>query len=197
MAMPEFLREIAAHMVGEKISHSMTGGKGAASGGASLLIDMVRMVFDRVKKEDFKRVDFVAKMELMNAETVGSLQPILDLFHEFEKERGVIFVGEHPYRENWTGALLMSFSGAHEWMWPLLAEELKVDREKFFGHLEMLDNDKIEQLVRQFGLQFEQSELGKSIASAANELAAPLEAITGFNGSLRNFRDRLRARATR
>lgn len=195
MAMPEFLREIAAHMVGEKISHSMTG-KGSASG-VPVIIDLVKMVLDRVKEEDFKRVDFVSKMELMNAETNGGLQPILDLFYEFEKKRGVIFVGKHPYRENWTGALLMSFSETHEWMWPILAEELRTDRKKFFGHLEMLDNDKIEQLVRQFGLQFERSELGKSIAKAANELADPLEAITAPSGSLRNFRDRLRARATR
>ncbi len=195
MAMPEFLREIAAHMVGEKLSHSLTG-KGSESD-TPLLINLVKMVLDRVKEEDFKRVDFVAKMELMNAETNGGLQPILDLFYEFEKKRGVIFIGKHPYRENWTGALLMSFSGANEWMWTVLAEELKSDRKKFFGHLEMLDNDKIEQLVRQFGLQFERSELGKSIATAAKEIADPLEALTGKNGSLRQARDRMRNWALR
>lgn len=191
----EFLREIAAHLVGEKISHGLSGKGSVAS--VPVIMDIAKMILDRVKEEDFKRVDFVAKMELMNAETNGALQPILDLFYEFEKKRGVIFIGKHPYRENWTGALLMSFSGGNEWMWPILATELKTDRRKFFGHLEMLDNDKIEQLLRQLGLQLERSELGKSIATAADELADSLEAITGFNGSLRNFRNRLRARVAK
>lgn len=205
MAIPHILKVIlgwlgdfSAVLIGEKVASSTDKDKSAADHTTSV-IEAARKL---AETEKFDRQGFLLELGVINTDTTtDELRPIFDLFHELWKKKGVIFVGRgklrRSYRENQIGHLLQMVPiDQRQTEYVRLARLLAADREEFFSQLEILNNDRIQQFARQFLAELEDSELGKSIATAANELAEPLETITGQDGTLRNLRDRVRARAT-
>lgn len=165
---------------------------------AAAIVEAARKI---AEAEKFDRAEFLMELQVINADTNGETQPLLELFDELWKKKGVIFVGtgkvRRSYRENQVGHLLQMIPlDQRQTEYVRLAGLLKTDRKKFFSQLEVLNDDRFQQIRRQFVAEFEESVIGKSIASAAGELTEPFETLTGPNGSLRNLRDRLRARAT-
>lgn len=166
---------------------------------AAAVIETARKI---AEAEKFDRPEFLMELQIINADTNGEVQPILDLFDEFWKKKSIVWVGagkkRRSYRENQVGHLLQMVPIDHrQTEYVRLARLLGTSKEKFFSQLEILNDDRFQQVRRQFVAEFEESTLGKSIATSADEIADPLEAITAPGGSLRNLRDRLRARATR
>ena len=146
-------------------------------------------------EEKFNRPEFMNELRVINADTGGKIQPILDLFEKFQKKGGVLVVKGNTYRENWTGKMLQSIELDHraadyEWLADILAK----DPSKFFAMLEILNDDNVMQIMKQAWTVFSRNPAGKfaikltkrfgvSGGEILSETSDALGALVGNTGS--------------
>jgi len=78
----------------------------------------------------------------------GGSNAILNLLIE-AKEKHYILEGGIKYRENWIADMLLNIEEPdRQWVFLLLNRECKRDRKRFFGLLEVMENNKYKELLR-------------------------------------------------
>ncbi len=141
-----------------------------------------RLIRQKLEEMKFDRGEFLHELRVINARTGEEIKPIIDLFNEFEKNRGILWIGGRLYRENWVGKMLMEVPPEHRtenYRW--LAETLSTSREDFFAMLEILNDDKLQQIVRQLFVQAKQfaddHKISDKLERADKSVASLLDSI--------------------
>lgn len=162
--------------------------KAAGAGGAEKRVDRTAAIVETARKlaeaEQFNRAEFLMELDIIHGDT-GEVQPIINLFHEFWKKKGVIWVGRgkkrRTYRENLVGHLLQQIPVAQrQTTYVRLSRLLDKDPEKFFAKLEVLHNDNLFQIERQLRMEFENTDLGKAAKHLEKELGEIGVSLSGL-----------------
>ena len=145
-----FLGDIVAATVGSKIAHHGGQERDGDKGGSTPTEAAAKILREMLEKMKFDRGEFLHELSIINAKTHGGIKAIIDLFNKFGRRRGLLTVGKRIYRENWVGKMLMEINPEHRTEeYRRLSEVLSESRKDFFANLEILNDDKIQQIVRQ------------------------------------------------
>jgi hypothetical protein len=142
-----------------------------------------RFLKKQLEDMKFDRGEFLYQLREINSRTYGGVQKIIDLFDEFGKNHGLLKVGDQTRRENWTGKMLLEIPLEHRpSVYPWLNEILEEGRrEDFFARLEILNDDKFQQIFRQHSTTvknfFSNLKLGDKLNEADRTVASWFDSL--------------------
>ncbi len=146
--------DVAAAIIGSKIAHDGKDGKDDGKHKTTTGEMAGIIIRERIEKMKFDRGEFLHELNVINSKTNGGIKAIFNLFNEFERGRGILTtVDGRIYRENWVGKMMMEIDPQHRTTEYQRLNDLLLKsrngREEFFARLEILNDDKIQQLARQ------------------------------------------------